>query len=191
MHHDYTTATAEDLSAHRNDGAVVGGTFVHQGEDGRGGIQLDGLNDRIVVRPSATLAHISGLRVDVNVLLHSLGERRNLVEGYLSFAVIVHEDGAVQGGVYDRSRWLTIRSSAGCVASGRWVQVTYACDPELGSHLYVDGVLVAYDGRVPAAFGDVSWPFGLNVGAWPDADLFMLGGRVADVRVWIDDGRQG
>jgi hypothetical protein len=190
LHHDYTTATAEDLSGHGNDGALVGGEFVDPGE-GSGGIELDGLNDRIVVRPSGSLAHLSALRVDVNVLLHSLGERRDLVEGYLSFAVFVHDDGSVQGGVYDRSGWLTIRSAAGCVEPGRWVRVSYACDPELGSHLYVDGVLVQYDGRVPTAFGDVSWPFGLNVGAWPDADLFMLRGRVADVMVLVDDGQSG
>jgi hypothetical protein len=184
LHHSYAGGNALDCSGMGHGGSIVGARFV--GDDrGGGGLEFDGRHDRVVVTPSPFLRHITVLRVSITVRLRTLAARSNLVEGFLSFALFVHEDGSVQGGVYARSHWLTVRSEPGCVTPGRWATVSYVHSPADGSLLYVGRQLVGHDRQHLGTIGPVSWPFGLNIGAWPDSDAFMLSGRVSDLRLWV------
>ena len=183
LHHSYADGNALDYSGTGHGGSIVGARFV--GDNGGVCLEFDGRDDRVVVTPSPFLRHITALRVSITARLYTLAARSNLVEGFLSFALFVHEDGSVQGGVYARSHWLTVRSKQRCVIPGRWVTVSYVHSSADGSLLYVDRQLVGHDRRHLGTIGPVSWPFGLNIGAWPDKDAFMLSGRVRDVRLWV------
>lgn len=182
MHHDYRQGHAVDLSGFGNHGAIVGAPFSVEGNET--GLMLDGQVSRVVVRPSPALGAMGGLRVTVQARLDELTERSNLVEGFLSFALLVHGDRAIQGSVYDGETWITARSAPGAVTEGRGFECTYSCRSRFGSHLYLDGALVGWDRRAPVAINPVSWPFGLNIGGWPDADAFMFKGRLSVVRLW-------
>lgn len=185
LHHDYRRGDAEDLSGRGGHGVVIGGRFTTE-PDGTS-LRLDGRTGRVVVRPFLGLPRLRGLRVTVRICLDELPERTHLVEGFLCFAVLVHGDGSVQGGVYDGSGWMTVRSPPGQVVVGRWCEVTYLCRSWLGSSLHVDGARVGGDARAPSVLSPVSWPFGISVGGWPDDDAFMVRGRVQEVRVWIEE----
>jgi hypothetical protein len=185
LHHDYRRGDAADVSGQGNHGSVVDATFGDA--KGHAGVLLDGVTSRVVVPPSNDLTELTGLRVSITVQLTTLVERSDLVEGYLSFALLVHGDGSVQGGTYNGSTWIATRSRPGVIRVQRWHEVTYLCRPWLGSLIYVDGELVSGDARGDV-INRVSWPFGVSIGAWPDADRFMLHGCIGDVLIWTEEG---
>lgn len=183
LHHDYSQGDATDHSGHGNHGTALSPNY--REVEGRRGLTLDGSRSRVTVPPSRDLTGITGLRVSVTALLRTVSERNDLVEGYLSFALLVHGDGSVQGGTYNGSTWITTRSDPGLVREGKWHQVTYLYRTWLGSTIYVDDHLVAWDPRADV-LNSVSWPFGVSVGAWPDADRFMLNGTVGELLIWTE-----
>lgn len=186
LHHVYADGEAVDRSGAGNDGTVVAGAF-----SAADGLVCNGEDSRVVVAPGPAFRRMTALRVTVAARVDEPAERSNLVEGYLSFAVVVLGDGSLQGGVYTRSQWLTVRSAPGAVVPGRWFTATYVCSAVDGALLYLDGEPVARDRRRPARIGDVRWPFGVNAAAWPDRDAFVLAGAIRDLRLWVASDRRG
>lgn len=184
LHHDYRRGDATDLSGRGNHGIVVDADV--DPSTGRDGLALDGRTSRVIVPPAESMARTTRLRVTVTARLDELRERSNLVEGYLSFALLVHGDGSIQGGTYDGSRWLSVRSGSSLVRRRVWNEITLVCQPWFASSLYVNGVLTAWDRRRQAEINPIDWPFGTNVGAWPDADAFMLKGNIRELYVWME-----
>ncbi len=178
LHHDYRHGSAADLSGHGAAGTVLGASF------DREGLRFDGRHSRVVVPPSLHLVSVSSLRVSVSARLDGLGQRANLVEGYLAFALFAHADGSIQGGTYDGTGWHAVRTAAGAVHPGSWYELTLLCTGMVGTALYIGGECCAWAPRRSVRLNPVSWPFGLNVGAWPDADQFVLPGHVRELRIW-------
>ena len=185
LHHDYRRADALDRSGHASHGHVVDASW--ERTTGNEGLRLDGRTGRVVVLPSPSTSRMRGVRVSTRVRLDELRERSNLVEGYLSFALMVHGDGSIQGSTYDGTGWLSVRTPPGLVAAGVWSDLSLISQPWLGATLYLDGEVVARAHRAHTRLNPVSWPFGLNIGGWPDADLFMLRGLISEVLIWRED----
>ena len=145
---------------------------------------FDGKRDRVFVPPSSTLAVPGSVRAELTVNLEELDMRRTLIEGYLSFALYVESTGAVGGAILRYDDWYGLRSDPGLVQPGRWilVELLYVADTHLS--LSLDGIAVAAAVRPVGEANGVAWPFGLNIGAWPDADQRMLRGRIEEVRLW-------
>jgi len=183
LHHRYAEARPHDLSGHGNLG--YGDLQRATGRDGRiSAAAFDGTHDRIFVPPSTTLARPGGIRAELVVNVEELGHRRTLVEGYLSFAVGVEGNGAIAGGIYRYDQWTAVRSQAGLITLGRWITVTFTYLGDGVMTLCMDGELVAQGYRRLGGANGIAWPFGLSIGAWPDADQRVLKGRMEEVKLW-------
>jgi hypothetical protein len=175
IHHDYTSGGCADLSGHANDG--------HRLPEGSDPAVFDGQHTRVVVLPTAGLADLGGIRVKARVWLDELGDRRTIMEGYLAFCFAIEPDGALVGSTYADLRWQEITTAPGAVPLREWVDVTFGYDGRDTATLSVgDAVTTRYAplGRV----GGVQWPYGLNIGSWPDHDLRVFSGRIAQVWLW-------
>lgn len=146
--------------------------------------KFDGRSTRVVVPPSPTLADLRGLQVCARLRLDRFGDRRTIVEGYLAFAFVVEPDGALAASVYTGHRWNEVRTPPGTMPLGTWIDVAFGYDGRDTMWLAVDGEPVAVGYLTLGRVGSVEWPYGLNVGAWPDRDLRVFDGEIAEV--WIE-----
>jgi hypothetical protein len=182
--HQYSDGRATDISGFGNHGRVEGPTLAEGRRDGSGSLAFDGVDDRIVVLPSASLREFNALRVSAWVWLEQLGGRRTIIEGYASFSVLVEPDGILEGTIYNGSRWEGVRSRPNLLPFSEWVKVTYLYDGVDTSALYLNGERVGVNLRPLGRIEPVGWPFGLNIGAWPDKDRRVFKGRIDEVKLW-------
>jgi hypothetical protein len=189
LHHEYADGAALDSSGFENHGRVEGDPRRTVGpRPGSGALAMDGVHDRIVVPPSRSLRDLRALRVDASLRLDRLGGRRTIVEGYGSFSLLVEPDGILEGTIYNGARWEGVRTAPGAMPLERWARITYVYDGIDTSVLYLDGELVGYDNRPLGRPDPVGWPFGLNVGAWPERDIRMFVGCIEELKIWRRTG---
>ncbi|MET8046587.1 LamG-like jellyroll fold domain-containing protein [Streptosporangium sp. NPDC005286] len=181
LHHRYAEPDARDFSGHGNDGYSA---WQHGDGNGPQAAVFDGVRDRIFVPPSRTLARPGGVRTELVVRLDELGHRRTLIEGYLSFAVYVEANGALGAGVYRYLNWYGIGSRPALVSLGTWATITFMYTDDGVMALFLNGDLVADGYRRLGPANGIEWPFGLSIGAWPDADQRVLKGQIAEVKLW-------
>jgi Concanavalin A-like lectin/glucanases superfamily len=179
LRHDYTTGGVADDSGYGNHGHPFGDSAF-----GPEGLAFDGRRTRVTVPPSPSLTALSGIRVSARFRLDEFGERRTIIEGYLAFAVVVEEDGALQAGVYTAERWEGAASAPGVLPLGRWVQVTFLYDGQDTVMLWLNRVTIATRLLPMGPLGGVAWPYGVSIGAWPDQDLRMFSGAISRVELW-------
>lgn len=185
LHHRYSDLSPHDLSGYGNFG--FGRVTAAPGRDGEPeAAAFNGVDSRIFVLPSRSLNRSGGIRIQTHVRIDALGRRRTLAEGYLSFALYAETDGAIGGSILSLSEWSGIRSAPGLVALGRWMLVEFSYSDEGLMSLVVNDELVAEGYRRLGPARGIEWPFGLHVGAWPDADERVLQGAVAEVKLWRD-----
>ncbi|MBP2706883.1 hypothetical protein JOL79_24040 [Microbispora sp. RL4-1S] len=177
VHHDYTSGSLADLSGHGNHGHSATAPAA-------GGMPFDGRRTHVVVFPSSSLEELGGLRARARVWADTLGDRRTLLEGYLAFSFSVSPDGALAGSVYAGLQWHEITTAPGTVPTGRWADLGFVYDGRDTMALSVDGALVAVRQGNLGRVGGVEWPYGLNVGAWPDDNARVFSGRMAEVWLW-------
>jgi hypothetical protein len=182
-------AQAVDLSGYNNHGRVV-----HRGSDSAtveerttaasDGLRFDGLTTRVVVPPSPSLQSLGAVRIDAQLLLEAGKHRRTIVEGFLAMSFFVEPDNALAGTVYTGHRWYGAYSRTGIVPTGRLINVSFLYDGLTTSILQIDGRTVALAERPLGPVRSVEWPFGLNVGAWPDGDRRMFRGIMYELKIW-------
>jgi hypothetical protein len=183
VHHRYASGSLADLSGHANDGhtsAPLPDGDISEAD----GIRFDGRSTRVVVFPSISLADFGGLRARARVRVDELDDRRTIVEGYLAFSFSVERDGGLAGSVYTGTHWHEITTPPNVVPLRRWVDVGFVYDGRDTSMLCLDGRVVASRHAALGAVPGVQWPYGLNIGAWPDHDLRIFSGRIAEVWLW-------
>jgi hypothetical protein len=214
VHHTYVAGRATDVSGHGNHGVVRHATAATV--DGASSLWFDGGRARVDVPPGPDLRGMRGIRVRARVrvsiwwwwwpwwllvariphplerwswrLLPGRWRRRrmNLVEGHLSFALVVHRDGSIAGTVNGPGGWQGVQTGPGLVRPGRWCTVEFGHDGLATAAIGVDGVTVATSHVVPGPIPDVG-PVGVTVGHWPEDDhRYSLRGWVDAVEVWTD-----
>jgi len=181
VHHCYTSGSAADLSGYANHGYPSSAEVLPAAD---GGLVLDGRSSRVVAFPSASLTDLRSLRVRARVTVDELGDRRTVAEGYLAFSFSVEPDASLAGAVYTGARWHGVRSAPGTVPTERWVDVAFSYDGQDTLSLAVDGRLVGTRFAPIGAVDSIHWPYGLNIGAWPDQDLRVFSGRMAKLWLW-------
>lgn len=145
---------------------------------------FNGRTDRVVVFPSETLSSLRGLRASATIRVDELAQRSTIIEGYLAFSLHVEADGTLAAGVYTGFDWAGLQSSPAAVRPGTWTDLAFLYDGRDTSALSVNGVIVASLYAPLGQVASVEWPYGLNVGAWPDADVRLFKGEIADVKLW-------
>jgi hypothetical protein len=142
------------------------------------------VTDRILVTPSPTLTRSGDIRADLTVKLDALGHRRTLIEGYLSFAFGVEGNGALGASVYRALDWTGVQSRPGLVPLETWITVTFLYTEDGTMLLSMNGTTVAESYQELGKASGLGWPFGLNIGAWPDGDQRMWQGCIEEVMLW-------
>jgi hypothetical protein len=181
VHHRYTSGSTRDLSGYDNDGYRVPDTGDATGNDATA---FDGRATRVVVFPSASLEVLGAVRARARIYVEELNDRRTIVEGYLAFAFAVEADGALTGSVLTDFTWDSVTTTPGAVAPNRWVDVAFTYDGRDTAMLSVDGEVVASRYVPLGPVGGPRWPYGLNIGAWPDGNLRVFKGKIAEVWLW-------
>lgn len=185
LHHRYGAHDqAVDLSGHGNDGRVLGACPAQPGVPiTPPGLRFDGHTTRVVVPPSESLRCLGALRVDARLLLEPGKHRRTIVEGFLAFSFFVEPNGALGGTVYTGQHWYGAYSEPGLVPDGQVVELGFLYDGEVTSLVQIGGRTVAVSQRPLGPVRTVEWPFGLNVGGWPDGDRRMFRGIMSELKV--------
>jgi hypothetical protein len=137
-----------------------------------------------VVFPSASLAALRGIRARARIFLDNLGDRRTIMEGYLAFSFSAEPDGALAGSIYTGFQWHEVRTPPSTVPLHRWIDVCYVYDGKDSQILSLNNQIVAARHTNLGSVGGIEWPYGLNIGAWPDDAARVLSGRVAEVWLW-------
>lgn len=185
IHHDYKEGDATDLSGNGHHGRLYSPSVVEGRVSGTRALSFNGISDRVIVAPIA--GELGAVRATAWIWLEELGRRQNIIEGYLSFTLFVEADGSLRASLYRGSKWLSMWSTAGLVPVHEWVHIQYIYNGADLSALYINNRLIAsrycHLGRVQG----IRWPFGLHIGAWPDADHYALKGRIGEVRLWSAD----
>jgi hypothetical protein len=184
LHHDYATETAQDLSGNDNHGRISHLSLVEGMRPSTAALGFDGYTDRVVVFPSESLNDLKALRISAWIWVQELGQRRNLLEGFVSFAMMIEEDGTLQCKVYDGTRWDGVWTPPNTIPVQEWIQVHFVYDGDETAALYVNDHLVAKRYWHLGHVHSIAWPYGLNIGAWPDADRYVFAGKIATLKVW-------
>jgi hypothetical protein len=145
---------------------------------------FNGIDDRIVVFPSETLTNLRAIRITAWIWIEELGQRRNIVEGYLSFALSIEDTEKLRCGIYDGAKWNTISTHPNAIPIQEWVLLKFIYDGINTAALYVNGNLVASENRHLGQVRTIQWPFELNIGAWPDANKFVFKGKISEIKIW-------
>jgi hypothetical protein len=188
LFHDYRDGSVIDRSGNGNDGHPNRLNMVPGRTPQEQALHFNGIDDRVVVFPSETLQQLGALRVSAWIWLEKLDRRRTIVEGFLSFALSVDPDGSLRAGIYNGLKWQSLQSDPAIISLREWIRVTYIYDGVDTSMLYAGPKLVAQDDRYLGRVQGVAWPFGLSIGAWPDADKLVFQGKIAEVKLWRNVG---
>ena len=149
---------------------------------------FDGRRSRIVILPSPSLARLDGVRVTARIWIEALVSRHTLVEAYLAFALFLDADGSIGATMYSGVDWGGARSDPGVVPLRRWVDIRYSYDGIDTCEIEVDGAVRAQEYSSFGPVRGVQWPYGVSIGAWPDADKRLFHGRMDAVRMWRGSG---
>ena len=184
LYHDYRTGEAKDLSGHQNHGRVENAIFSEGRKAGELALSFNGMNSRVIVPPSKSLADLGSLRVDALVWLDDLDRRHNIMEGFLAFAFIIEENGKVEAKVYNGKRWDGVTTPPHTMPIKEWIEVTFIYDGLDTGAIYLNNVLAATKYWELGHVHGVEWPFGISIGAWPDADSFIFNGKMEQIKLW-------
>jgi hypothetical protein len=198
LHYPYThVAEAIDVSGADNHGRVRDVSFVPNGTArNSGALSFDVPSSRVAVVDRPAFAHLHALKIETVVRVRSLGQRRNLVEGHLSFAFYIHGNGVMQGTYLGRTSpggpltWQGVETHMDTpdgitrlIPINRWVKLTYLHDGFASLRLFVDDELAAAKYNFSSPIRPVGWR-GVHIGNWPDADAYNFDGEIDDVRIW-------
>lgn len=186
LHHRYQHNIAFDWSGHANHGLLE-----HVATDDPNGLAFQADPGALVaVQNSPSLRDFGELRVRVifrPLLLATVSRRLNLVEGHLSFALVVNPNQSLQGTINSPSDgWVGPLSQPGVVSMGTWHTADFSHDGISRSRLHLDGVLVAEHNAAAGPIPDLG-PKGVIIGHWPEDDRYTFAGDLADVQIWKDD----
>jgi hypothetical protein len=185
MHHTYVGGSTFDVSGKSNHGTpvdVAPGTGAADGS-----YEFSAPTSGIMVAPSPSLENLGALRVRMKIRTEPWdGLRRNLIEGFVSFAFLLQADGRLSGGIVDANGAWTGATDNGAVTPGRWHEVEMIHDGVSTMGLKVDGQVVAVRTDVPGPVRSVG-PLGIAIGRWPDANQYVFKGDIGELQLWRFD----
>ncbi len=172
----YEADRVVDATDHRNDAVIRGG--VERGE-GYVHFRADDAGLEIPVRDDS-LRRFAGLRIQALIRPDAVVRRRNIVEGWMSFAFFVESDGRLTATVFDGRDWTGPDSGAVTVPTGRWSRVAFQHDGVSEGILVLDGRVVGRNHDMPPVMHQPQQVIG--VGRWPRGDdRYTFRGRLGQV----------
>jgi Concanavalin A-like lectin/glucanases superfamily len=185
LHHTYIGGSTVDVSGLSNHGIpqdVTPGTG-----DALGSYEFGQPGSGILVPASPSLTNLTAVRVRMKVRPEPWdGERRNLMEGFVSFAFALDGDGHLSGSIVDGSGAWTGVSAAGALSPEAWHEVELVHDGVSTLALKVDAGVVAVRRDVRGPVRSVGL-LGIAIGRWPDANEYVFKGHIGELQVWRFD----
>jgi hypothetical protein len=179
---------AFDVSMHRNHGVL---TSVSPGTGAFDNtIYFSTGDSRISISPSPTLENLYSIEATVRFYLTPLTNphRFNLMEGHLSFALVIESDLALSGGIVDsHGVWSGIKAPPNIVSVNTWHEASLRHDGISTCQLTLDGrpVATAYNVRGPVQSVN---SFGIAIGHWPDPPpAYTFEGYIGEARLYKYD----
>jgi hypothetical protein len=149
---------------------------------------FDGNRSRIIVLPSDSLAELDGIRITTWLWVDEVVGRHTIIEGYLAFAMFIDADRSFGGTIYNGFNWGGVFTEPGAITLRQWHKLSFTYDGVDTAMLHIDDVRRAEEYSPLGRVSGVRWPYGINVGAWPDADKRVLHGRIQDLTLWRSAG---
>jgi hypothetical protein len=181
LHHRYMDLPPRDVSGNGNDGVghnLTAGTGPLAGTAG-----FNGSTSWVEVPRSASMDNLGQFqgRVVFKVDPAAPANRLNLVEGFVSFAIVINADRSVSFTIVDRNgQWRGCTSAPGLASAGAWHTVIAAHDGISEARIGLDAAVVA---RATDVLGPVRsvGQLGVAIGRWPDAAVYQFRGYVSEV----------
>ncbi len=174
----YQANRALDASLYHNDATALGAVATHSGY-----VTFGSLDAQLEVQVrDESLARFAALRVQALVRPAPITRRFNLVEGWMSFALVIQDDGRLIASIYDGQNWEGLDSGATRVEPGQWARVSFEYDGVSIASIGLDGVTVASRLDMPAGIRQPQQVIAL--GHWPRGDgRYTLAGDLGHVRI--------
>lgn len=182
VHHNYDGRTAVDVSENRNHGRLEGVQL------GGGSAHFGGGGDCVRILSTADLQSLRAVRTAVRFKWEPGPKRRyNLIEGFLSFALVIDDDGSLHGTINNKQLgWIGAQSAAHVVQPGVWHEALMVHDGFSAIRVDLDGHTVAESFDVRGPMRGVAAPLGICIGHWAGDDRYSFIGEIDDVKVWRD-----
>lgn len=201
LDHPYKhVAAAIDVSGADNHGLVHDVSFVPNGAlPGSGALNFALPSSRVRLGSKPVFGHLHALKIEMTVRVHSLGQRRILVEGDNSFVFFIEDNGVLVGMALGRESpegsldWYgadTHTHSTGndtaTVPVNKWVKLGYIHDGFAAIQLYMDDRLVAVKRNLYSPIRPVG-PSGVHIGNRTSGDANPFHGDIDGIRMWSWD----
>lgn len=186
--HHYYSRSAFDLSDNRNHGRPIS---VTQSSGPDAAFVFAKPESEVLIEPSPSLQDLWSIRALVNFQLSpggGINRRFNLIEGHLSFALFVENDGSLMGTILDRDEnWIGTRSAPNLISKDQWYTAELLHDGCNAIELYLDGVQVAGAYNAPGQVRSIG-PKGITVGHWPETSgRYTFTGHIREVKLFKYD----
>jgi hypothetical protein len=167
-----------DASDHHNNANLLGNVVKHSGR-----VSFEGLDAQLEVPVrDESLGRFEGLRIQALFKPASITRRFNLVEGWMSFALVIRDDARLSGTIYDGHNWNEVNSGAATVPPNQWSRVSFEYDGVSIASLQLNGVIVGSRFDMPAGIRQPQQVIAL--GHWPRGDgRYTFAGDLGHVRI--------
>jgi hypothetical protein len=128
-------------------------------------IKDDSLQRFIGFRIEASIKPQAKMGVGTSVLLP---HRYNIVEGWMSFAFFIEQNGQLVGGIYNGQDWIAVTSGNSLVPLDQWSDVSFEYDGICIGKLQINGKRVGININMPMGMRQ---PYqNITIGHWPSGD---------------------
>jgi hypothetical protein len=187
LHHRYSDLPPRDVSGHGNDG--IGQDLAVGAGPLAGTAAFNGSTSWVHVLRSKSMDDLRQFqgRIAFRVDPAAPAQRLNLVEGHLSFAIVVNGDRSVSFTIVERSgQWRGCTSVPGVVSPGVWHTLVAAHDGISEARIGLDAQVVARATNVMGLVHSVG-ALGIAIGRWPDSPAYQFRGCISEVALYKRD----
>ncbi len=186
--HHYYSHSAFDLSDYRNHGRPL--EVAIAGAPDWPAFSFQGGDNSVTIPPSTSLQNLYSIHAVVTFKLFRgpISHRYNLMEGHLSFALVVEQDGSLGGAILDSSgNWIGAKSTPNLVSTDGWHTAEMLHDGVGSVELYLDGARVAQAYNAPGPVRSVGIR-GIAIGHWAESEsVYTLNGYIREVKLYKFD----
>lgn len=167
-----------DASKYNNDANIMG---VIQQQSGYASFGSLDAQLEVPVRDES-LGRFEALRVQALFRSSQITRRFNLVEGWMSFALVIRDDGRLSGTIYDGQNWIEVESGAARVTPGQWSRALFEYDGVSIASLQLNGATVGSRLDMPVGIRQPNQV--ITLGHWPRGDnRYTFAGDLGHVRI--------
>ncbi len=175
---EYQTNSIIDKSDFGNHGHLMGAVTTQTGF-----VVYNDLDAQIEIPVrNNSLNRFEGLRVQALVKPNPFIRRYNLVEGWMSFALVIQPNGQLVGTIYDGQQWIGPDSGTNLLTPNAWNRVAFEFDGISRATLKIEEAIVGSRDDMPLGIAQPNQV--ITLGHWPRGDdRYTLSGALGHVRI--------